>query len=299
MAKFKKRRKMGKKGRVFITILSLLLCVASLGGAAALVHNDTKSVNPVFKIGALDEATGQYVADNTAIYTEKAIECQGLRIMPDFDATCTYQIFWYNVDDMYVGCTTKTTNSYTKFVDSVPDIARYCRIVIYPSQLDEEGNIIEDFEVGYLKAMTIPSQLKITVDKKQNFEEVNILDEFKVYSVSDGDLNEVFLSAKNMIFKETALTGKNVIGENAVGASNFKDLIKFDVENISIFKLNIKKDCFVTVGVYDEAGNSVEYSTYTDDGIYYIEVPNATDVFTLMIEVDNIENIEVYHYVTR
>ena len=164
MAKYKKKR------FSFKSLLSLVLVIGTVvalgAGITAFAKNETKTVNKIglFEVGSISEETGEYVESKSTLYTKNAIECQGLTITPDFDNKSKYQIFWYNEDDLYFA---HTEVLYSKYVGNVPECARYCRIVVFPEAVDENGKEIKDFSIKFYEKQSYVKSLKIEVNKNQ------------------------------------------------------------------------------------------------------------------------------------
>ena len=95
--------------KILSTALACLVLVGAVGAVAAFATNDSKPAGAVFKVGGLDPVTGKYVKTDKSIYTEKAFECIGLRIEPDFDSTVKYDVYYYDADgnllETHVGLT--------------------------------------------------------------------------------------------------------------------------------------------------------------------------------------------------
>ena len=166
MANFKFKKKFSWKSTISL-VLGVLILAGAVMGLASL-HKDTTTISPfAFSVGELDDVTGKYVKSTDAIYTPEAFSAQGLRVTPDFEASdVEYQIFWYDENDRFLGTADdeNLTDAYTE-QRTLPTSAR---IVIYPSQLDDEGNLIEDFKVGALDVYGIAKSLTITVDADQD-----------------------------------------------------------------------------------------------------------------------------------
>lgn len=162
MAKFKKRRKMGKFGRILAFVLCGALIIGALGSVVAFAQNDTKSAGAIFKVGGLDETTGKYIENDQTIYTEKAIDAYGLRIEPDFESTVTYDIFYYDGEDKLL----KVVKGLTDVYDEDFELAAKCRIVIHPEIPDDVKE--KDFKVRFYEVAKYSSMLKITNSKESN-----------------------------------------------------------------------------------------------------------------------------------
>lgn len=165
---------------VLIIALVVVLGVGAVAGIASIAKNETKTISStVFKRGAID-LNGNYVESKTSIYTKDLIECQGLEIVPDFEATGNYQVFFYDVNKLFIGSTeiidAHNGGVYTKGEDF--PYAKYCRVVITPeNEKDDYGNTIEDWEIKFYEVAGIANKFDITVNKKQkNIGEENLFD---------------------------------------------------------------------------------------------------------------------------
>ena len=162
--KFKKKIPLKSVITIAVGILAIFLCAACV---VSITGKDTESVSKLsFKIGGISTETGEYVERKDTLYTYDLIECQGLSVTPDFNNTVEYQIFWYNEDEVYFDSTDIIK---AKFVSDVPELARYCRIMVYPSKLDEDGKTIKDFEVKFYEVQKYVSDLNMKVYKDQTW----------------------------------------------------------------------------------------------------------------------------------
>ena len=190
MSKF--RRKFKWKNILSFVLVGVLL-VASVAGLGAVFNRDTKTISSTaFAVGGINEK-GNYVESKTSIYTKDMFECQGLSIEPDFEATGTYKVFYYNANKNFIGATDELKAEdgvYTK--GDTFAVARYARIMITPDiPTDEDGVEEAEFKIRFYEVTGYASDYKISVDKKQNAEKVNVfvVDKDmlgKVYSASEG-----------------------------------------------------------------------------------------------------------------
>lgn len=198
------KREFKKLKKILLPILLVLLSSLFVFAVVKITSIKTKTISSFeYSVGSIDEATGMYKEDDQALYMKEAIECRGLTIKPGFDASVSYQVFWYNVDALYFDCTEVYSSSYKLLPQEVPEFARYCRIVIYPSKLDDEGNDIEDFKVRFYETVSYANELSIKVDKVQKFELDNILD-VSVEKISSNGINAT-LDDGFVILKHTYL----------------------------------------------------------------------------------------------
>ena len=262
------RRKLNFKNIISIG-LAVLVLFGAVGAVASFATNDSRTIGfNAFEIGSLLEVDGQYVEDKTAIFTKEAFECQGFKVKPEFDSDVTYQIFWYNEDELYLDCTDKTTLKSAQFVGSTPELAKYARIVIYPSQLDEDGKQIKDFKVSIFDIPRIVNNLNITVDKEQNYDDYNLLDNLVVYQESMGTKNEVLLNNKNIMFENTSSENGLNLSLNDVVLSNMegRNVIKLYCSDYSIYKVILPEGKSIDFYFYSSDGTGLGYQNYTSEG---------------------------------
>lgn len=159
-----------KWDKILSAALVIVLLVGCTAGLAAIFNTKTTDVsNFEFKKGALDK-NGLYIKSDTSIYTKELIACEGLVIEPDFEASGTYQVFYYDSNKSFISATetfdTHTNGAYTRG-NSVLE-ARYCRIVISPDvPTDEDGYPVENWKIHFWEVADYANDYKITVNKKQ------------------------------------------------------------------------------------------------------------------------------------
>lgn len=155
------------------SIISGILLVAIIAGvlalAGSLLGKETKTISSTeFSVGGIN-AQGNYVESKTSIYTKDMFECQGLSIEPDFEATGTYKVFYYDSNKNFIGATDELNAEdgvYTRGDDFVN--AQYARIMITPDvPVDEDGNEVEDFKIRFYEVTSYASDYTITVNKEQ------------------------------------------------------------------------------------------------------------------------------------
>lgn len=161
----KKKFKKIKWKRVLSAALALLLVAGAIAGIAVIAGKKTKTISSfAFGRGAID-AEGNHIETDQCIYTEDLFECQGLTIVPDYEASGTYQVFYYSSNEKFMGSTEKidaNDGMYEKgetFFD-----AKYARIVISPN-FKGDG----DSKVRFYNVASYANDYTITVNKKQNF----------------------------------------------------------------------------------------------------------------------------------
>ena len=178
-------------------VLCLLLVVGAVMGLTTFTAKDTTAIrSTAVSVGGINDE-GTYVKTETSIYTKDMFECQGLTIEPDFEATGTYQVFYYDSDKNFLG-TTEVLNAedgvYTKG-DSFA-FAQYARIVITPAvSVDEDADENAVFRIRFYEVLGYANDYNVCVSKKQEHWFVTDFDHSsrttgKTYSV-DENTNKV------------------------------------------------------------------------------------------------------------
>ena len=155
---------MKKRTREFLLFILVVVIIAgAISGITNYKEKDTSSVSKLsWSVGTINVATGQNEECKTSIYTKDLIACKGLNISPDFEANGTYRIFYYAIDETYLGAS-QEYEATVKYNDIPEEYiwASFCRIVITPSSLALEDNKISFYEVYKYVCYDI------TVDKSQ------------------------------------------------------------------------------------------------------------------------------------
>lgn len=149
-----------RKARNILSIILVTLLTFGLGfGIYAIASTKTKTISPtVFSVGGIGN-DGNYMANKRMLYTKDMFECQGLKIERDFESTVEYDIHYYDVVEGYLGYVECKDDSYVISGDYTN--ARYCRVVIRPSNRVDDISIFEKYSIA--------NELEITVDKNQNY----------------------------------------------------------------------------------------------------------------------------------
>ena len=283
--------------KILSTALACLLLVGAVGAVASFATNDTKTVSSLaFGIGAIDIVEGTNKKDNRAIFTKDLIACDGLKVSPNFDNTSNYQIFWYNYDKVYIGCTSRTVTNNAKFDGNVPYLAEYARIVIYPNDLEENLNI---FDISkYTK------NIDITVNKKQDVEAINLLDGIKVYQESMGSRSEILRSTDNIIFENASITSGYMVLLDPSKDCIFEDrddraVLKMAVSGVSVYRFDFTGCKSACVSVYKSDGEFVETISDIHKDIYYLEAKDYTDMIFIFDFSEGIDDFSVVPYLPK
>ena len=162
------------------SIISGILLVAIIAGvlalAGSLLGKETKTISSTeFSVGGINDQ-GNYVESKTSIYTKDMFECQGLTIEPDFEATGTYKVFYYDSNKNFI-VSTEDLNAEDGVYNrgNAYITAQYARIMITPDvPVDEDGKEVEDFKIRFYEVTSYASDYTITVNKEQKFSEVNL-----------------------------------------------------------------------------------------------------------------------------
>ena len=266
-----------------ILIIGLLaaLGIGAVVGIGAAVTNKTKTVSSLeFARGEVDE-NGVYVKSETSIYTKNLIECQGLEITPDFEATGTYQVFYYDTNKLFLGASPVLNASSGGVYKKGQDFpyAKYCRIMITPEvPVDDDGYVEEDYKIKFYEVVGIADKFTITVNKEQK-------------AVKEQNLFEVCVDT-NMIAKGYAPSvdfETNLFKEIVAEGYNYCSVLNLD--NVNSLRLFYEKDpgnlsyFFYTKGSAFVSEGSVEDVKAGTD--YYIDVPEGAYMLCLVYTESN------------
>lgn len=152
--KSKKKSLFKKIGLAVAGVGALGLATLGVSKGVSYLKADTKELNLSYEVGALN-SNGEYVEDESRIYTKEKFACDGLKVLLDFDSTINYQVFYYDILDNYVDSTEILDNGYSGIS---PLNGAYARVVITP--LNDEDN-----KVSFLEKYKYGNQLTINVNK--------------------------------------------------------------------------------------------------------------------------------------
>lgn len=270
---------MKKKG-LFKKIISVILLVATftaLGyGTIKIFGNKTKSVSSfAFDVGGLGEADGKHVERKDTIYTKEAIECQGLSVSPEFDSKVKYQIFWYNEDEIYFG---HTEISDKKLTSNIPECARYCRIMILPNKLDENGKEIKDFKIKFYEVAGYANDLEIKVNKKQEYTPVDYYEEAEKRTAPNDYVVESINDSYNF-YKDKYYHGNaGQIFTGGIKVENKCAVVKLDCSGVKTYQFYYNEKGYsrdMDIIFFDSNGKEIEVQRH--DGIpgssHFVYVP--------------------------
>ncbi|MBQ8583290.1 MAG: hypothetical protein IJ488_01595 [Clostridia bacterium] len=278
---------MSKTKAIISAVLFVLVAGLCIFGVVKLTSIETKSVSPFsFSVGDVDTTTGTYKENKSSIVTKNFIECQGLSIVPKFDSNVDYMVFFYNENEEYLK-STKLYSSQEKCENAVPSIAKYCRIVIYPSQFDEEGDVIEDFKVRFYEPVKYASNLKIKVNKVQKFEPVDIR-KTGGYTEKETSLDSsVSRIGHAIIVNENGVIGKTFEQAVSIGISGAYEITKINCSDIKQYKCVFKElPQGSKITVYYFANNkimqaAVEKTVVVEQDIY-LDVPSGAEYIVIV-----------------
>ena len=248
MPKFKMKTK--NKFKKILCAILCVGCVIALGaGLSALTKSETKTIGAsAFSVGALDE-NGKYVADKQSIYTKDAFECLGLRIEPDFEAKLTYDVYYYDYNEKLL----EVKRGLTEIYDEDFPLAKLARVVIHPAI--PEGETVKSFKIDYLSKIKFANELKVTVNKNQNYLYNNSVN---LYVADDAELGKSFNSDAAVL----------ALVENTANKVTEKIIVSGDYEYYDIF---VKKTA-------DATSAAVAIANAEDNNILARELANLTDV---------------------
>lgn len=191
------------------TLLKIGAGVLAIGGVAAIagtvvdyVKDDYEVIHPSFEVGGLNEI-GKYVEDESSIYTKNSFDCQGLKIVTDFDAEVKYQVFFYDDVDNFISSSDVYTQG-NEFI--LPVGAEKARLELTP--LNDDDGVISWFEKSQYA-----NDIEINVYKNQNYLDSFVLAK-KTLKVVSNTNDLVFTNGLTLDNEDGALVW-NEIAHNA------------------------------------------------------------------------------------
>lgn len=278
-------------------VISIVLAIALITGGVALIANfassKTKTVNPVFAVGALD-ANGEYVESKNSVYTKQAFKCRGLKIVPDFDSNVKYQVYYYGEHDQFIGASEVFTKG-----QHIPmnDLAVYARVVITPYD-SKNMNV----EIKVLDVAKYARSVKITVDRDQDYEVPNLFEEAKKNTYKGeslpGDMSPEEL-LKYSFFEDSSfsLSQGNALKIYSNDLSVGKNVCIIPCSNVASFYFD--SDIYAASGIAycvttDSAGNYLVETVGQIFNDISFEIPETASYF--IVESDYNLEISVFEY---
>ena len=164
MANFSLTRKSTWK-KILSAGLAVLLVAGAIFGVVKIserLKDDKKKITPAWEIGVISEADGKADPDDkTSIYTKDAFDAKGLEVELDFDADCTYQVFWFNK----VGEFIFSSGEMTKGSEFYAPAGYKARVEVTPNLSNDN-----DGEISWFETFKYSKQVAIRVEKEQALE---------------------------------------------------------------------------------------------------------------------------------
>ena len=259
---------------VLVIALLAALGIGAIVGISAAITEKQKTVSSLsFERGAIDE-DGLFIKSERSIYTKNYIECQGLEITPDFEATGTYQVFYYDTNKLLLGATpvmdARSTAPYKKGSDF--HYAKYCRIVITPEvPVDEDGYADEDWKINFFEVAGIAGKFTIKVNKQQK--NVGSEDLFESATLTEGKIFAYDTNTK--AFSESTMSGYNYAKIDVIHIGSLKLIYETEVGSLS-YGFFDSDDCYISGG------------EISSDTKFTINVPANSEYFCLIYKAENV-----------
>lgn len=148
------------KSKISALTAALVVVAIMLVTAFAKIDNlqaNRKLTSQDYNVGSVSVETGKVIESKQSFYSD-IYEIDGAEIKVEEDATASYKVFYYNEDKVFI----ESTNSLTEDLDaeSIPETAKYFRIVITPAPVDGEP-----VECKLLNTGKYISQISVTIAK--------------------------------------------------------------------------------------------------------------------------------------
>lgn len=289
-----------KWDKIISAVVVVVLLVGCVAGLATIFNTKTTDVSDFnFKKGALDSA-GFYTESDTSIYTKDLIECQGLVIEPDFEATGDYQVFYYGADKVFIGATelmdAHLDGMYTKGSDFA--FAKYCRIVISPdTPTDNDGYPVDDWKIRFWEVAGYADDYKISVNKNQKYSLAKVLESCTDVAnvLGEGIYLEEFESADSGLyfFDEVDVSNANTLIMK-VATESLKNTVTYN--EVYLFPMLYDGEDLTVLSRGDFNGNVLNYTILESNSeVTYISY-NVSAISSIIGCVDSasVDVLEIY-----
>ena len=296
------KRKISIK-KVLCLILAGVAMLTVIGGVAAFATKDSKSISwRELTTGDID-AYGKFVENDQSLCTKEAFNCIGLRIVPEFDAKLTYDVFYYDYNDVLLDAKRGLTGVY----DEDYPLAKTARVAIHPEI--PEGVKSSDFKIDYWDIRGYANNLKITVDKEQTYLYANSIN---LYNADKSTLYKTFYQEGVKATAWKTLDANLVEDSQCIVSDDIKISGEFNKYDIFVrcTERDLPPNSYLIAVIADSEGNVVmdgnkpvyvmnniaEASTYVWHKIT-IEVPEEVEFDHLRVSMpSDVESCYIFGY---
>ena len=151
---------MRNKTKISIIAIGLLVLAGFVALAFSKIDGlqvNRKLTKSDYHVGAISVESGKIIESKQNFYSD-LFEVEDAEIKINEDATASYKVFFYDEDGKYIESTASLTEDLS--ADSIPETAKYFRIVVTPALVDEEPVECSAFNVS-----RYVSQISVTVAK--------------------------------------------------------------------------------------------------------------------------------------
>ena len=268
------------------TVLGVLALCTVLGFTVSIFANEKTEV-PVtaFHIGGID-AEGNYEERNDTLYTKDLIECQGLEIEPVYDSETSFKVFFYDNYKRFLEATDVLDGVY----NDAPATARYCRIMLMPNPAD--GVSSDEFEIGMFEVWGYANDIKVTVNKKQNFKLVDI---FAVCMAGENSYHENFIA--------NAATGTGSGTSGLAASSDYSCIGPIDCSKVEKYIFIFDEETYVNdnyeVFFFNATGGSLGTASYNPSEKVDVKITVPEDATSMYVNFLTGEEFVINEYLVR
>ena len=145
------RRNNTKTLQIVLICLVAVLCVSLLATSFATKKDDYTRTNINWTVGGMTNGAFDEKLENQMVSQRVEIG-KGIKIAPEFNKTVSYQVYYYNDSDTFIGQESETdiTNILELTLEEIQaehDGATYFRVVMTPN--DKDGEITGVEKLGY------------------------------------------------------------------------------------------------------------------------------------------------------
>lgn len=148
------------KSKIYALTAALVVVAVMLFTAFAKIDNlqaNRKLTANDYNVGSISVETGKVIESKQNFYSG-IYEIEGSEIVVEDDCTASYRVFFYDEDKAYISCTETLTEDLA--TDSIPEGAKYFRVIVTPGLVDGEP-----VECKFTNTGKYISQVSITIEK--------------------------------------------------------------------------------------------------------------------------------------
>ena len=231
--------------KIITTVLVIALSVTIIGALVSWIGDDEKSISPtIFSRGAIDEF-GIYVDSDQSLVNKEYIPANGLTVKPSFEFGGTYDIYFYDKDEVLLDKELGLNKSYKNTFA----LAQYARIVIHPAIPSDVK--AKDFKIKFWEVYGYANDLDITVSKTESIYE----DYDNLFNPYDCEVGKKFAGEVTTINSNVTEADESTVTPKLMMTNKVEVSRDYDYYDIYVHLPEAAR--WPTFGLFDANGNLI------------------------------------------